>query len=90
MRLTVSALAIALFAFATPVFAMDGVNTDTGDAVTADDGTVFNVGDTVTLYDADGNEMTVQVQAVKDTGDALDVDVVDNDSGDSATIEFTK
>jgi uncharacterized protein YxjI len=90
MRLPLSALTVAVFAFAAPAYAMDGVNTDTGDAVTADDGTTFNVGDTVTLYDADGNEMTVQVQAVKDTGDALDVDVIDNDSGDSATIEFTK
>ena len=78
----------ALFAFYTPAFAMDGVNVDTGDAVTADDGTNFVIGQPVTLYDAEGNEMSVVVQGVKQTDAGLDVDVQDQDSGDTATIEF--
>ena len=78
----------ALFAFCTPAFAMDGVNVDTGDTVTADDGTNFVIGQTVTLYDAEGNEMSVVVQGVKQTDAGLDVDVQDQDSGDTATIEF--
>ena len=90
MRLTISALAISLFAFASPAFAMDGVNTDTGDAVTADDGTVFKVGDVITLYDVDGNEMSVQIQTVNDTATAVDIEVTDQDSGDAASIEFLK
>jgi hypothetical protein len=69
---------------------MDGVNTDTGDAVTVDDGTEFTVGNVIALFDADGNEMDVEIQAVNDKGDAIDVDVVDQDSGDTATVEFSK
>ena len=90
MRLALSVLAFSLFALAAPAFATDGVNTDTGDAVTVDDGTVFRVGDVVTLYDAEGNEMNVEIKAVNDTADTLDIDVIDQDTGDSATIEFTK
>ncbi len=90
MRLALSVLAISLFALAAPAFAMDGVNTDTGDAVTADDGTVFTVGDVISLYDAEGNEMSVEIKAVNDTADSLDIDVTDQDTGDSATIEFAK
>jgi len=85
-----SFFALAAFLIATPAFAMDGVNTDTGDAVTVDDGTVFNVGDTVAVYDIDGNELDLQIQAVNDTSTALDVDFVDPDSGETSTIEFTK
>ncbi len=90
MRYYASAAVLTFFAFCTPAFAMDGVNVDTGDAVTADDGTNFIIGQTVTLYDADGNEMAVVVQGVKQTDAGLDVDVQDQDSGDTATIEFTK
>ncbi|MDE2385369.1 MAG: hypothetical protein KGO53_12200 [Alphaproteobacteria bacterium] len=90
MRLSISAFALALLALAVPAHAMDGVNVDTGDAVTVDDGTTFNVGDPLVMFDADGNEIDVEIQAVKDTGAALDVDVIDQDSGDTATIEFSK
>ncbi len=90
MRLALSVLAISLFALAAPAFAMDGVNTDTGDAVTVDDGTVFMVGDVISLYDSEGNEMSVEIKAVNDTTDSLDIDVTDQDTGDSATIEFAK
>ena len=90
MRLTLAILAISFLALACPAFAMDGVNTDTGDAVTADDGTVFTVGDVITLYDADGNEMSVQIQTVTDTATAVDIEVTDQDSGDAASIEFLK
>ena len=88
MRLPV--VALALVALASPALAMDGVNTDTGDAVTVDDGTEFTVGNVIALFDADGNEMDVEIQAVNDKGDAIDVDVVDQDSGDTATVEFSK
>ena len=90
MRLTLSVLAISLLVLASPAVAMDGVNTDTGDAVTVDDGTTFKVGDLVTLYDADGNEMSVEVQAVSETDTSIDIDVTDQDSGDATSIEFTK
>ncbi len=88
MRLPV--VALALVALVSPAMAMDGVNTDTGDAVTVDDGTEFTVGNVIALFDADGNEMDIEIQAVNDKGDAIDVDVVDQDSGDTATVEFSK
>ena len=90
MRLTLSVLAISLLALASPAFAMDGVNVDTGDTVTVDDGTVFKVGDAIAVYDADGTEMDVEIQAVNESNTAIDVDIVDPDSGDAATIEFSK
>ncbi len=90
MRLTLSALALSVIALASPAFAMDGINTDTGDTVTVDDGTVFKVGDIVTLYDTEGTEMSVEIKALSDTGTAIDIDVIDQDSGDAASIEFTK
>ena len=90
MRLTLSTLVVSLLVLASPAFAMDGVNTDTGDTVTTEDGTTFNVGDTLVLFDVDGNEMDVEIKAVNETATATDVDVVDQDSGDAATIEFTK
>lgn len=90
MRLTLSALAISLFAFASPAFAMDGTNVDTGDSVTVDDGTTFKIGDTIAVYDVDGNEMDVEIQAVNETDNAVDVDIADPDSGETATIEFAK
>jgi hypothetical protein len=88
MRL--SLLAFAVFMIATPALAMDGVNIDSGDVFTVDDATTFKVGDTVAVYDADGNESDLEVQAVKDTGAALDVDFLDPDSGEATSIEFAK
>ena len=76
--------------FASSAFAMDGVNLDSGDGFTVDDATNFKVGETIALYNADGDEVDLQVQAVKDGGDVWDVDFVDPDSGDAASIEFTK
>ena len=55
-----------------------------------DDNQDFNVGDVVAFFDADGNEVDVSIDKVNDTGDAIDVDVTDQDSGDTATFEFTK
>jgi hypothetical protein len=75
---------------AAPARAMDGVVSDTGDAVTVEDGTVFNEGDTVTVYDADGGAHDMQVVGVTDGDDSVSVDVVDNDTGDSKTIDFVK
>ncbi len=90
MRLTLSALAISLIVLVSPAFAMDGINTDTGDAVTVDDDTTFSVGDIVTLYDAEGTEMSVEIKSVTDTDTAIALEVIDQDSGDAASIEFTK
>ena len=90
MRIVFPAFFVLLCALGSPARAMDGVNTDTGDAVTTDDNTVFTVGSNIVLYDADGNEMDVVVQSVKETEAALEVEVQDQDSGDNATIEFTK
>jgi hypothetical protein len=84
------ALAFAAFFIATPAFALDGVNMDSGDLFTVDDATIFKVGDTVAVYDADGNETDLEVQAVKDTGAAFDVDFLDPELGETTTIEFTK
>ncbi len=90
MRLLLSALALAAIGLAVPASAMDGVNVDTGDAITVDDGTNFNVGDVIAVYDTDGNEMDVEIQSVNDNGTTVDLDVVDQDSGDGASLEFTK
>jgi hypothetical protein len=90
MRIALPAFALAALALATPANAMDGVNLDTGDAVTVDDNTVFNVGDVIALYDADGNEIDVLINNIKDTPDATDIDVTDQDSGETATFEFSK
>jgi hypothetical protein len=86
----ISLLALAALLIATPALAMDGVDLDTGDAFTVDDTTTFNVGDTVAIYDADGNELDLQVKAVKDLGASLDVDFIDPDSGETTSLEFTK
>jgi len=90
MRLALPALVLAMLAMAVPALAKDGVNLDTGDTVTVDDNQDFNVGDVVAFFDADGNEVDVSIDKVNDTGDAIDVDVTDQDSGDTATFEFTK
>ncbi|MBG1232567.1 DUF5334 family protein [Aestuariivirga litoralis] len=91
MRFTLPAFLLASLVFvASPAFAKDGTNLDTGDTVSVDDSATFNVGDVVAVFDADGNEIDVEIQAVKDTGDALDIDVIDQDSGESATFEFAK
>ena len=85
-----AALLVASSTIASPAFAMDGVNLDSGDSFTVDDATTFKVGETIALYNADGDEVDLQVQTVKDGGDVWDVDFVDPDSGDAASIEFTK
>lgn len=90
MRFALPALILAALALATPARAMDGVNLDTGDTITTDDNTVFNVGDVIAFYDADGNEIDVQINNVKETNDATDVDVTDQDTGETATFEFAK
>ena len=73
-----------------PAKAMDGVVTDTGDIVSVDDGTTFSQDATVIIYDADGGPHDVQVVAATDNGDTVSVDVVDAETGDARTIEFTK
>ena len=88
MRL--AAFVFAAFAFAAPALAMDGTNVDTGDVYTVDDSTTFKVGDVLSMFNADGEEVNAEVKAVKETDKAWEVDVVDQDSGDSSTIEFTK
>ena len=73
-----------------PALAMDGVNADTGDAVTVEDGTKFNAGDTVAVFDADGNETDLQVVDITDNGDTIDVDFINPETQDVATITFVK
>ena len=90
MRIALAGLFLAALALETPALAKDGVNLDTGDTISVDDNQAFNIGDVVAMYDADGNELDVQINEVKDTGDAVDVDVTDQDSGETATFEFTK
>ena len=90
MRLALFAFVLAIAAFAGRASAMDGTNLDTGDSFTVDDATTFTEGDTLQLYDDDGNEIDVIINAVKDTGGAFDVDVTNPDTNDTATIEFTK
>jgi uncharacterized protein YxjI len=83
-------LTLALVTLATPAFALDGVNIATGDTVTVADGTTFTEGDTLPVFDADGNQTDYIVQAVKDVDQAIDVDLADVDSGDVTTFEFAK
>ena len=82
---------ITLLVLATsPAMAMDGIVSDTGDEVTVDDGTVFTEGAIVAVFDADGTEHDLQVMRVADADDSTTVDVIDSETGDAETIEFTK
>ncbi|MEO9168984.1 MAG: hypothetical protein ABI230_11325 [Aestuariivirga sp.] len=85
---------IALFTLlvlaTSPAMAMDGVVSDTGDEVTVEDGTVFTEGSDVSVFDADGTEHDLQVMRVADNGDTTTVDLIDSETGDAQTIEFTK
>jgi hypothetical protein len=85
---------IALFTLlvlaTSPAMAMDGIVSDTGDEVTVDDGTVFTEGATIAVFDADGTEHDMQVMRIVDADDAMTVDVIDSETGDAETIEFTK
>ena len=82
---------ITLLVLATsPAMAMDGIVSDTGDEVTVEDGTVFTEGAIVAVFDADGTEHDLQVMRVADDADSTTVDLIDSETGDAETIEFTK
>ncbi|MDP8996442.1 MAG: hypothetical protein M3O03_05490 [Pseudomonadota bacterium] len=84
----------ALFTFlalaTSPAMAMDGIVSDTGDEVTVDDGTVFTEGSSISVFDADGTEHDLQIMRVADDADTTTVDLIDSETGDAQTIEFTK
>ncbi len=80
---------IAFFGLTHSAFAMDGVNTDTGDAVTVDDGTVFTVDAIVPVFNADGDELDLTVQKVTPGDKVVTVDFLNVDSGEASTFEFT-
>lgn len=82
-------MTIALLSLTGSAFAMDGVNTDTGDAVTVDDGTVFTVDTVIPVFTADGDEMDLTVQKVTPGDKSTTVDFIDAESGEEATFEFT-
>ncbi len=80
---------IAFLGLTSLAFAMDGVNTDTGDTVTVDDGTVFSIDDIVPVFNADGDEMDLTVQKVTPGDKIVTVDFINIDSGEATTFEFT-
>jgi len=84
------ALITALALASSPAFAMDGIVTDTGDAVTVENGITFSEGATVVVFDADGTAHSMQVMEATDGPDSISVDLVDADTGDAKTIEFMK
>ena len=86
----VTALLTFLVLASGPAMAMDGIVSDTGDEVTVDDGTVFTEGAIIAVFDADGTEHDMQIMRVADTDDSTTVDVIDSETGDAETIEFTK
>ena len=85
-----AAMLTFLIMTASPALAMDGIVTDTGDEVTVDDGTVFTEGASITVFDADGTEHDLEVMRVADSDISTTVDVIDSETGDAETIEFTK
>jgi hypothetical protein len=86
----VTALLSFLVLASSPAMAMDGIVSDTGDEVTVDDGTVFTEGASITVFDADGAEHDLEVMRVSDSDISTTVDVIDSETGDAETIEFTK
>ncbi len=80
---------VAFLGLTSSAFAMDGVNTDTGDVVTVDDATVFTVDAVIPLFDADGDEIDLSVLKVTPGDEITTVDFLDPDTGDDATFEFT-
>ena len=86
----VTALLSFLVLASSPAIAMDGIVSDTGDEVTVDDGTAFTEGAIIAVFDADGTEHDLQVMRVADADDSTTVDVIDSETGDAETIEFTK
>lgn len=75
---------------ASSAMAKEGIVSDTGDTVLVEDSTIFNEGDTIPVFDADGTQHDLQVISVTDTEESTSVEFIDAETGDAKTIEFLK
>ena len=78
----------ALF-MAAPAFAWDGVNIDTGSAITIEDGTAVAEGNDIQILDIDtGAPRGVTIDSITQTDSAIEIAVIDDTSGETQTYDF--
>lgn len=72
-----------------PVFAWDGVDSNTGDSVEIGKGNLVRPGQNIEIYDWGSAEYRdVEVQSIQDSGGSVEVEVYDNESGEYRTFEM--
>ena len=82
-------VACGFLRFSNAAFAWDGANIDTGDAVTIPDGTAIAEGASIQIIDQGADTpRSVTISSITQTDAAVEIAVVDDDSGDLATYDF--
>ena len=85
-----SGLFISGFALMTaPSFAWDGVNIESGNAITIEDGIAIAEGNSIKIIDADSMaKHSVTIATIVQTDDAIEITVVDDTSGETQIYDF--
>ena len=74
---------------AAPAFAWDGVNVDTGNAISIDDGAAIAEGNDIQILDTDGaTNRGVTISTIIQTDSAIEITVVDDASGNTEVYDF--
>jgi hypothetical protein len=82
-------LLLAVVMLSTSVRAWDGYDWDKGTSVEIESGNLVRSGEQIEFYDWDkGEYRTGEVQSVDRYGSSVDVEIIDDDSGETRTFEM--
>lgn len=82
-------LFVALFSLVTEAKAWDGVNTETGNEVTIEQGNLVRTGRDIELYDSNsGQYIDMSVESINRVGNSVEIEMYNNETGETQTYEF--
>lgn len=86
---TMTLASMLVACLATPTLAWDGVDTDSGQSVTIEQGNLVRTGNEIEIYDWDsGTYRSMEVESIDRTGSTVEMELYDNETGETRTFEF--
>ncbi len=80
---------LVLSALSLPTAAWDGTDTNTGEGVTIEQGNLVRTGNDIEIYDENtGDYHDVTVESISRSGSTVEMEVYDNTTGESRSLEF--
>lgn len=80
---------IVLSSFTVQALAWDGVDTESGNSVTIEQGNLVRTGNEIELYDYEsGSYKSMEVESIDRVGGTVEMELYDNETGETRTFEF--